>query len=538
MKKKTKASPASQATYPVLPVLVILVLVVLVLSRLYYLPIAFDRDEGSYLYFGKLILHGELPYQDFYEIKPPGIFYSYALIAALFGTSPIGAHVALLAIKLASGYLLFRISRRYADSSFAWLAILAYGLYSTNPYLQDLAMVSEHLTTLCTLGGIWMLHQALDKKKNFWWIGSGIILAWSVLIKQTGLFYFLPAIVIAIGETKAQRQPMPWKGLIFLLGASISTGLVMLLLLWMQGSLPEAYHWLVERPLNYAEVIGDDQKTDLRSHFISLASKTLWMLGIVSAVGMILAWIDKPRRYPIYVLTLTLAAGINLIIGGRYYGHYALNLLPFLAMWAAYAWYVVGNRIPFMQLQRSWLYILLCVPVIGITFFLARAQYFPLDRTIMVRRIYGLNPFDEMYHLGKYINGIKGPDDEVLVVGSEPEGYLYTHSVAPTRHVFPAFISDAEPENVRYQQEASEAMKSSKPKYLFLVVSSFSWLFKDENQSGRSYFNNAFYFVQQGYRRVAIAETYPDRPSRYFYGDEATNRDAQSSTYIEVYERR
>ena len=251
-----------------------------------------------------------------------------------------------------------------------------------------------------------------------------------------------------------------------------------------------------------------------------------------------IAWLEKPVRYPVYVLALTIAAGINLVLGGRFYGHYALNLLPFMAMWAGFGLYVLGNRIARQSGQRAWTYPLLSLPVIGVTLFLVLSNYFPVDQTTMIRRIYGKNPFEEMYNLGIYVNGIKGPGDQVLIVGSEPQGYLYTKTLAPTRHVFPAFISNDDPENVRYQEEAIEAMKSSKPKYLFLVVNSFSWLFKDESQAGRNYFNNAFYYVQQGYRKVAIAETYPDRPSRYIYGQEATNHEPQSSTYIEVYERR
>ena len=537
-KHKKNAGKASRFDFPVLPVLVLLVLVILVVVRLFYLPLAFDRDEGSYLYFGELILHAKVPYQDFYEIKPPGIFYSYALIAAVFGTTTIGAHAALLLIKIASGYLLFQISRRYVNASYAWLTVLAYGLYSTNPYLQDLAMVSEHLTTLCVLGAIWMLHQALDKKKSRWWIGSGAVLAWGVLIKQTGLFYFLPVIIIAVGESRAQQQSIPWKGLLKLGGASLITGLLVLLVLGIQGSLPEAYHWLVERPFGYAEVLGDAQKQELRKHFISLAGRILWMLWITSGIGILVAWLEKPVRYPVYVLALTIAAGINLVLGGRFYGHYALNLLPFMAMWAGFGLYVLGNRIARQSGQRAWTYPLLSLPVIGVTLFLVLSNYFPVDQTTMIRRIYGKNPFEEMYNLGIYVNGIKGPGDQVLIVGSEPQGYLYTKTLAPTRHVFPAFISNDDPENVRYQEEAIEAMKSSKPKYLFLVVNSFSWLFKDESQAGRNYFNNAFYYVQQGYRKVAIAETYPDRPSRYIYGQEATNHEPQSSTYIEVYERR
>ncbi|MBK7819009.1 MAG: hypothetical protein IPJ60_16840 [Sphingobacteriaceae bacterium] len=39
--------------------------------RTNFAGIPFERDEGIYSYFGKLVLEGKVPYKDFYEVKFP-----------------------------------------------------------------------------------------------------------------------------------------------------------------------------------------------------------------------------------------------------------------------------------------------------------------------------------------------------------------------------------------------------------------------------------------------------------------------------------
>jgi 4-amino-4-deoxy-L-arabinose transferase-like glycosyltransferase len=47
----------------------------------------FDYDQGTFAYGGWAVLHGQRPYIDFWDIKPPNIFYTYAAAFALFGNS-------------------------------------------------------------------------------------------------------------------------------------------------------------------------------------------------------------------------------------------------------------------------------------------------------------------------------------------------------------------------------------------------------------------------------------------------------------------
>lgn len=78
----TEARPHRIST-PVL--LVVLAGAAILLFPTIYWP--FDYDQGTFAYGGSAILNGERPYIDFWDIKPPNIFYTYATAFAIFGKS-------------------------------------------------------------------------------------------------------------------------------------------------------------------------------------------------------------------------------------------------------------------------------------------------------------------------------------------------------------------------------------------------------------------------------------------------------------------
>src|SRR5713101_1126437 len=75
---------------------------IVALIRIRLLAIPLERDEGEYAYAGQLMLQGIPPYKLAYNMKFPGIYAAYALIMALFGQTPVGIHMGLLLINLAT----------------------------------------------------------------------------------------------------------------------------------------------------------------------------------------------------------------------------------------------------------------------------------------------------------------------------------------------------------------------------------------------------------------------------------------------------
>jgi 4-amino-4-deoxy-L-arabinose transferase-like glycosyltransferase len=74
--------PLSPIRYPLL--LTLALSAVLLFPSIFW---PFDYDQGTFAYGGTAVLNGQRPYLDFWDIKPPNIFYTYATAFALFGKS-------------------------------------------------------------------------------------------------------------------------------------------------------------------------------------------------------------------------------------------------------------------------------------------------------------------------------------------------------------------------------------------------------------------------------------------------------------------
>ncbi len=83
------------------------VVALLLLPSIYW---NFAYDQGTFAYCGSAILRGERPYLDFWDIKPPNIFYTYAIAFAVFGESVRAIRIAdylNALVTIAMTYILF-----------------------------------------------------------------------------------------------------------------------------------------------------------------------------------------------------------------------------------------------------------------------------------------------------------------------------------------------------------------------------------------------------------------------------------------------
>ena len=115
---------------------------------------------------GQMILHGTPPYQEAYNLKPPGIYLAYAAVMAVFGESPSGIHTGLLLVNLACAFLLFLITRKIAGLPVAVSTTAAFLALSLMPKVLGLNAHATHFVLLPALGGIFLLSAGGDPVPN------------------------------------------------------------------------------------------------------------------------------------------------------------------------------------------------------------------------------------------------------------------------------------------------------------------------------------------------------------------------------------
>src|SRR6187549_3343517 len=97
------------------------------------------RDQGMYANIGRVILAGGTPFVDMWDIKPPPIYYLYALSIGLFGVnSPAIRALDLLFVPL--GLLgLYLLGSRLASRKLGLMAALLFGVFYFNDGFQNLS---------------------------------------------------------------------------------------------------------------------------------------------------------------------------------------------------------------------------------------------------------------------------------------------------------------------------------------------------------------------------------------------------------------
>lgn len=192
-------------------------------SHLLLVPHFFD--EGFKLASVDRILHGQVPYRDFYLLEGPGIYYVVAVAFKLFGPQLFTARWVVMAIALFSVTLLFALGRRILPPL---PAAAASGLYvamglPTNPLVNN-----RWLAPTLSLAATGATLPFLDGRGYRWLALSGALGAAATLTHQTAAS---AGLALALGVTLLERR-RPRTRALLALGAGALAPLVPTLLLF------------------------------------------------------------------------------------------------------------------------------------------------------------------------------------------------------------------------------------------------------------------------------------------------------------------
>lgn len=527
-----------------LHVLLAIALILILISRVLYLPIPFDRDEGAYGYLGWMALSGGVPYVDFYEMKPPLLFYSYAVIIALFGKSTIGLHLAATVIHVVCTWFVYQLGHRLWNSRGAGaIAAIVFLLFGMNTFATGHAMESEHVVLLFALPGLLYTLKGASTDKWIKLFIGGILLACSALVKQNGIFFCAAGLCIVLLHV---LRPGKWKSkqslmgvLSFALGGIIPVVLCLLFLL-IVGALDEFWYWIYQHPQRYLSSLDTKESMRLFERGVTgilRGYELLVLLGFVSLLflpfGKTMEWRSKAALF-----LLLLLSACAVIPGWRFYGHYWLCLFPAFALLYPSMFIAIPGMIkgPTWKSISQYCVMLILFSVIGLHTYLNWNRYFHPDfkRELMIA--HKGNYFYAHMQIGDILNAEMKPQDQLMVLGSEPQLYLYTKKKSPTRHFYTSFTSKVIPDAELWEQEVIDDIKESNPEYMVFFVEPFAWMF--EENSPRKLYKWAYSLVTRNYTPIAYVELKPYSETEIITGAAAQDYEPTSKHYVIISKRK
>ena len=250
--------------------------------RWWYLEMPLDRDEGMYLVIGKQVAEGAVPYGDVYEMKPPGLFYSYAALSSLGGYSYEGARVWALVLYGLNGILLFFLLRSRSWIWGAFVAQCTFYALSMNPYLHVFALLPEPLMIFSFLLGLCLL--AWFGRYAVVLVVGGFLLGWAFWIKQNMVFPLLFIMGWYVYSLWIRRD-IPRKEMTYL-GVGMIMGPV-LTLIWIavNSAWADMVYWIWTYPATvYTQSISMEKGLGYLQTFLEVVAdhSSIWaILGLI-----------------------------------------------------------------------------------------------------------------------------------------------------------------------------------------------------------------------------------------------------------------
>jgi hypothetical protein len=282
--------------FSVLLVMLSFLVILPFLSVLHRIP---EAGSGLSLFIGSQILEGKVPYRDFWDFRPPLIFFLNALGLAL-SRLRLEYWVLEWAAIAASGLMLFRFLKRYFGMLPAWLA--SAGMITGLTAIQNYGNLPEEFALPLQALVLLLLVQSVDRSGGSWHLFAiGIVTG---LASSLRLTLFGTGLVVSAYLLITRLHRRDWRGLLRL--AWIGAGFGLVWVVWIayfaaEHSLPEFFDQVFRYQLYYLRVSNPQRLSALSLSLDALLHGTafvvLGFLAWLAVVPFLLFHEDNFRRF-------------------------------------------------------------------------------------------------------------------------------------------------------------------------------------------------------------------------------------------------
>ncbi len=329
----------------------LLIAVALVAPMLAY---PFGRDQGVFACGAEVLRRGGALYRDFWDLKPPGIYYLYRLSFLLFGHSMAAPRIMDLIFTLGTAAGLLLIGRRLVSLWAGVAAALAFLMrYALGFDYWHSAQGDGFASLFLTSAALAML--AAERRRS-WRLAAlgGALMGAATLLKFTlGIFLLIPLVAVAVGRERREEDWAPRVGryAACLLGCGLVVGAAVALV-WRAGALRDMFEIMVTWNAHYATLRATGLAAPIAQTWRFLfpgGQALLSLIGLFALAGLV----DLARRREAGAFRWLPAAWLGLMLAqvylqGKYFEYHWLPALPPLALLAgagvAAAWRLLRER--------------------------------------------------------------------------------------------------------------------------------------------------------------------------------------------------
>jgi hypothetical protein len=471
------------------------VTVVLAMPTLNYV---YGPDQALFAYFGNRLAHGAGLYVDVWDVKPPGIFWIYALITRIPGPEFQVLRAADLVYTAAAVIAIYAVGTAYWGRLAGGVAAALYGaVYVTATGYWHSAQPDSFMVLPLMLA-LLSYERGRIRGGRVWPFASGIFFG---LCTQLRPVVVLVAAMLAALDLAESRASPAGRGMDIRSGAALRVGLLiagglaveLATLLWLLpfGAVGEYFYTQLVYAGTYSRQGGpySPEGLTLGNYLSGLRSGTMFIvfarmvLVAPALAAVVIGVVIRGERRVRDVALLSLAAYIGVAVQAKFFLYHWHLLLPFLALlsgWtAAFLWRTLrtAGRTPLAAgatLTALGALLLLLTPnvtdravrewVDAVRFVVhpdSRSAYY--DRFGLWGR--GSFSYRASEEVSAYLRAHTADGDTLFVWGYDPLIYVLSGRDSPSRFVsFLGLMSTWTPP--RWQDEFVDDLTAHRPRYV------------------------------------------------------------------------
>jgi hypothetical protein len=426
------------------------------LCAILYLPSLFwalGLDQNIFAEIGSLLLSGHRPYVDAWDVKPPNIYYIYALFEWIFGQHDIAIRIADYLTGLATCAAAFVIVRRrlsmfgasdalqlhapIVTALLLVLTLLSLGLADTaqtESFAIFFIILSIGLTTQASRDS--------DKPGGLSYIAAGVAIGIATFFKTTNAIFLLPLIV----EFGIKYRAKAIRPVLLLVAGFAGWCALQVGVLAIEGNLYEYLRISAAVFLHHPHEVSPLMPVDLLRSLWTLVD--IWCVIAVAALGYAIVKRDKLFLRTVRLPLAYLLAGLLVVyIQNKGWGYHYVIVLPGLVSLCAISAIYLYREILSRSRWVAWTLALLSIAVtLGLSPSAHRRIHNVRDAVLSVRShdayLATLGSPHSLYYprythrLASYLADRTDPTDHVWIFGEEPGAYWKSHRLPTSRFIY------------------------------------------------------------------------------------------------------
>ena len=301
------------------------------ITRAPFVTAGLSPDEGGYAYIAREWGHGAVLYRDLWVDRPQGLLGVYRGIVAI-ADHPWAVRLGALLIGVAIALLLGAVGWILRSPATGIAAAFVYAVVGTGPHIEGFTLNGELIaglpSTAAVLAAIWWWRTGRER----WLFVAGLLGGSSILVKQSAFDGLIAAAALAVAAAAG-----PARVRLRALGLVVGGALAPIGAAVLQGALTVGLdrYWTEIVAFRSSGAFNDAlaPRSELFEESLPATRKDLLTVAAVALIGLVV--VLRRRGDRVVVLAWMGAGLVALNVGGLYWPHYYMQLLPPLALLAA-----------------------------------------------------------------------------------------------------------------------------------------------------------------------------------------------------------